>query len=148
MESSYVYQNNKDIIIGIISFLFVPAICQISDKIVVGAGPKLFSLGGREYTDIVFNLFPVDGSTHWYGKESGIQKIFSLAMGVITQFLFLGLVYWLLERNKKWLETLIVHLIYHYAIKISFWLTFFLNFPFVLSSSDWTQITKIILGWN
>ncbi|RHZ35381.1 Zinc metalloprotease [endosymbiont GvMRE of Glomus versiforme] len=115
----------------------------VASKISVGVGWKLFSFGGGEYTEMTFQIFPVFGYTHAKMGNAG-QEIIVLAMGVITQFLFLGLVYWLLKRNKKWQETLIGYFCYHYAIKTAFWLTFVLNFPFVLSGSDWTRIVILI----
>ncbi|KLL05128.1 MAG: hypothetical protein MRERV_5c080 [Mycoplasmataceae bacterium RV_VA103A] len=117
-----------------------------SSKISVGVGPKLFSFGEGK---INFQIFPFYGFTsHSTPFATNKIRVVILAMGVITQFIFLGLVYWLLKRNKKWQKNIIGHFCYHYAIKIAFWLTFVLNFPFVLPNSDWTKITKILLSWK
>lgn len=118
------------------------------NKINVGMGPKLFNFGGGKYTETVFRIFPVHGYTSHELVKNTSKEIIILAMGVIAQFLFLYLVYWLLKRNEKWRESVIGHFCYHYAIKIAFWLTFVLNFPFFLSRSDWTKIAKILLGWK
>ena len=117
-----------------------------SSKISVGAGLKLFSFSGGKIT---FRIFPVWGFTsHSTSLATNKMRVAVLAMGVITQFIFLGSVYFLLKRNEKWQKNIIGHFCYHYAVKIAFWLTFMLNFPFVLSNSDWTKITKILLGWK
>lgn len=119
---------------------------HVVNEISVGVGPTLFISGIGKYTEINFQVFPISG----YTKHTSIgmrvlsEKVIILAMGVITQFLFLGLVYWLLKRNKSWQKTLIGHFVYHYAVKIAFWLTFFVNFPFVHPKSDWTRIVKKI----
>ena len=120
----------------------------VADKISVGVGPRLFSFGGSNYTKMTFQIFPVGGYTTHTKMGSANQEIIILAMGVITQFIFLGLIYWLLKKNRKWQENIIGHFCYHYAAKIAFWLTFILNFPFVRSGSDWTRITKILFGWK
>jgi hypothetical protein len=120
----------------------------VASKISVGAGWKLFSFGGGGYTKMIFRIFPVCGYTSFNSMGNNGEKIIILAMGIITQFLFLGLVYWLLKRNENWRKNIIGYFCYHYAIKIAFWLTFILNFPFILSNSDWTKITKILLNWK
>jgi hypothetical protein len=50
-------------------------------------------LGGGEYTKTVFRIFPVYGYTNHELAKNTSEAIIILAMGVITQFLFLYLVY-------------------------------------------------------
>ena len=119
----------------------------VADKISIGVGWKLFSLGGGEYTKITFRILPAYGYTYT-DVGSKWEEIIILAMGVISQFLFLYLVYWLLKRNPKWQENTIGYFCYKYAIKVAFWLTFILNFPFILPHSDWTRIVKLLLNWK
>ncbi|MDR1670510.1 MAG: site-2 protease family protein [Spiroplasmataceae bacterium] len=115
-------------------------------RINIGVGWELLSFWKRK---LIFHILPIGGVVEGIRAVNMTQGIFVLAMGVITQFIFLGLVYWLLKRNKNWQKTLIGHFTYNYAIKIAFWITFVFNcIPFVHPESDWTKITKIILGWN
>ena len=91
----------------------------VADKVSVGAGWKLFSVGGGNYTKMTFRIFPVDGYT--YTEMGSVnQEIVILAMGVITQFIFLGLIYWLLKKNRKWQENIIGHFCYHMPLKLLF----------------------------
>jgi FtsH-binding integral membrane protein len=136
--------------------VFIHELGHALTNLAFGAGFKEINIGiGWKLVifckgKIIFNILPFGGVAYPLKSITNqIQRIIVLAMGVIAQFIFLGLVYWLVKRNKKVQKTLIGDFIQLYALKITFWLKFIFNVvPFVHPRSDWTQITRIILGWK
>lgn len=120
------------------------------EAISVGGGPKFFLQFGN--FKLLIGLFPVEGFCQYNGVVSSQwqnwQKIIAAAMGVIVQFACLYLIHWWLKKKNHWQKNAVCYFCYKHALKITFWLTFVLNFPFFLPRSDWTEIMKILFGWK
>lgn len=84
----------------------------------VGVGPSIFLPLGR--FKLIVGLFPVSGFCQYQGVPYQWQHIIILAMGVVTQFAVLYLIYRWLKKNERWRKNAISYFCYKYAINIAF----------------------------
>ncbi|MCE8163148.1 MAG: site-2 protease family protein [Candidatus Moeniiplasma glomeromycotorum] len=121
-------------------------------EISLGVGPTLivFSQVGNLQFDLIWKLLPLGGFTSSLGKESKSVKIFTLTSGVIFEFLFSWSVYfWLKNRAKQRGDEKSLSQLWmiDYLIPAIFGVSFICNcIPFVIPDSDYTKITKLLLG--
>ncbi|MCE8159283.1 MAG: site-2 protease family protein [Candidatus Moeniiplasma glomeromycotorum] len=123
-------------------------------KISLGVGPTLvkFSQVGNLKFNLVWKLLPLGGYTLFWREKIKSVQIFTLASGVIFEFLFSWSVYfWLKNRAKQRggedEKSLSQLWMIDYLIPAIFGVSFICNcIPFVIPTSDYTKITKLLLG--
>jgi hypothetical protein len=111
----------------------------------IGWGPWGISFSNLPLVGTInFKILRFWGITKWFLQELDYKwkTIFVDIMGMVTQFIFLYLIYLLLKKKTSWQETTIGYFCYYYAIKLTFCLTLLLNF-IIPGADGWKIIQKI-----